>query len=135
MKLKCHRVKISHLSELLQNVYYYIKENKHMQNFIDFEKAIHEYGRKLENDLNMFKVYVSHNNSTYTINYLNCYTGNTYYFCSVSKDDVAKDIKLASLYILKKIEIEVQRQNIQEDKFRLESIEKEMKSKEIYIPF
>ena len=107
MKLKCPRVKISHLSELLQNVYYYIKENKHMQNFIDFEKAIHEYGRKLENDLNMFKVYVSHNNSTYTINYLNCYTGNTYYFCSVSKDDVAKDIKLASLYILKKIEIEV----------------------------
>ena len=56
MKLKCPRVKISHLSELLQNVYYYIKENKHMQNFIDFEKAIHEYGRKLENDLNMFKV-------------------------------------------------------------------------------
>ena len=106
-----------------------------MQNFIDFEKAIHEYGRKLENDLNMFKVYVSHNNSTYTINYLNCYTGNTYYFCSVSKDDVVKDIKLASLYILKKIEIEVQRQNIQEDKFRLQSIEKEMKSKEIYIPF
>lgn len=106
-----------------------------MQNFIDFEKAMHEYGRKLENDLNMFKVYVSHNNSTYTINYLNCYTGNTYYFCSVSKDDVAKDIKLASLYILKKIEIEVQRQNIQEDKFRLQSIEKEMKSKEIYIPF
>ena len=44
-------------------------------------------------------------------------------------------MQLVSSYILKKIEIEVQYQNIQEDKDRLEVIESNIKDKGICIPF
>ena len=66
---------------------------------------------------------------------INCYTGKTKYFATISEEEANKDMELVSSYILKKIEIEVQYQNIQEDKDRLEVIESNIKDKGICIPF
>lgn len=83
----------------------------------------------------MFEIILSQGEGVYIINYINCYTGKTKYFATISEEEANKDMQLVSSYILKKIEIEVQYQNIQEDKDRLEVIESNIKDKGICIPF
>ncbi|OYP58918.1 hypothetical protein CIK99_03115 [Prevotella sp. P5-92] len=83
----------------------------------------------------MFEIILSQGEGVYIINYINCYTGKTKYFATISEEKANKDMQLVSSYILKKIEIEVQYQNIQEDKDRLEVIESNIKDKGICIPF
>ena len=83
----------------------------------------------------MFEIILSQGEGVYIINYINSYTGKTKYFATISEEEANKDMQLVSSYILKKIEIEVQYQNIQEDKDRLEVIESNIKDKGICIPF
>ena len=83
----------------------------------------------------MFEIILGQGEGVYIVSYINCYTGKTKYFATISEEEANKDMQLVSSYILKKIEIEVQYQNIQEDKDRLEVIESNIKDKGICIPF
>ena len=103
--------------------------------FETFCDVLHFYGKTLEKKLHMFEIILSKGEGVYIINYINCYTGKTKYFTTISEEEANKDMQLVSSYILKKIEIEVQYQNIQEDKDRLEVIESNIKDKGICIPF
>mgnify|MGYP003414586486 FL=1 len=103
--------------------------------FETFCDVLHFYGKTLEKKLHMFEIILSQGEGVYIINYINCYTGKTKYFATISEEEANKDMQLVSSYILKKIEIEVQYQNIQEDKDRLEVIESNIKDKGICIPF
>lgn len=103
--------------------------------FETFCDVLHFYGKTLEKKLHMFEIILSKGEGVYIINYINCYTGKTKYFGTISEEEANKDMQLVSSYILKKIEIEVQYQNIQEDKDRLEVIESNIKDKGICIPF
>lgn len=103
--------------------------------FETFCDVLHFYGKTLEKKLHMFEIILSQGKGVYIINYINCYTGKTKYFATISEEEANKDMELVSSYILKKIEIEVQYQNIQEDKDRLEVIESNIKDKGICIPF
>ena len=103
--------------------------------FETFCDVLHFYGKTLEKKLHMFEIILSQGEGVYIINYINCYTGKTKYFATISEEEANKDMQLVSSCILKKIEIEVQYQNIQEDKDRLEVIESNIKDKGICIPF